>query len=97
MPSTIPPSFSLIGPAISESISDGRLEFSPLPKARSLRSLALEQREGERGCLKDFSWLDVVINFTCDAVEPSWILGRIDLVLFVSTLNDPAMNFQIVR
>ena len=35
MPSTIPASFSLIRPAISESNSN-RLEFSPLPKPRSL-------------------------------------------------------------
>ena len=60
-------------------------------------TVSIKINDREIGCLKDFSWLDVVINFTCDAVEPSWILGRIDLVLFVSTLNDPAMNFQIVR
>ena len=37
MSSTIPPSFSLIGPVISESISFGQLEFSSLPKARFAR------------------------------------------------------------
>ena len=37
MSSTIPPSFSLIGPAISKSISDTQQEFSSLPKARFAR------------------------------------------------------------
>ena len=37
MPSTILPSFSLIGPAISESISDKQPQFSVLPKARFAR------------------------------------------------------------
>ena len=37
MLSTIPPSFNLIRPAISESISNKAREFSPLPKARFAR------------------------------------------------------------
>ena len=58
-------------------------------------TVSIKINERERGCLKDFSRLDAVINFACDAVKPSWILDRIDLVLLVSNLYSITMNFQI--